>query len=54
VRLVDFSSVSDPSLVPSALASVLGVPIRSLDPVTSLIASLRGKRMLLVLDGASM
>jgi predicted ATPase/DNA-binding winged helix-turn-helix (wHTH) protein len=50
VRLVDFSSVSDSSLLPSALASVLGVPIRSVDPVASLIASLGGKGMLLMLD----
>jgi predicted ATPase/DNA-binding winged helix-turn-helix (wHTH) protein len=50
VRLVDFASVSDPSLLPSALAFVLGGPMRSLDPVTSLIASLKGKEMLLVLD----
>jgi predicted ATPase/DNA-binding winged helix-turn-helix (wHTH) protein len=50
VRLVDFGSISDPGLVPSALASVLGVATRSADPIASLVESLRGKGILLVLD----
>jgi predicted ATPase/DNA-binding winged helix-turn-helix (wHTH) protein len=50
VRLVDLASVSNPDLVPSALASVLGVAIRSGDLVSGLIAFLRDKEMLLVLD----
>src|SRR5262249_62086942 len=51
VRLVDFASLSDPALVPSTLASVLGAPVRSGDIVSSLITLLWDKEMLLVLDG---
>ncbi|WP_342238197.1 ATP-binding protein [Inquilinus sp. OTU3971] len=47
---VDFGLVTDPRLVPVAVASMLGLPIRSEDPVPGLIAHLRGRRFLLVLD----
>jgi predicted ATPase/DNA-binding winged helix-turn-helix (wHTH) protein len=50
VRFVDLAPVSDPRLVPSALASVLGLAIRSDNPVPGLIAFLKDKHMLLVLD----
>ena len=43
VRFVDLAPVTDPQLVPSALASVLGVAIRSETPVPSLISFLAGK-----------
>src|SRR5262249_53935640 len=50
VRFVDLAPVADPVLVASALASVLGVAIRSENPLPGLIAFLRDKQMLLVLD----
>jgi predicted ATPase/DNA-binding winged helix-turn-helix (wHTH) protein len=50
VTFVDFSSLSDPQLVASALASELGIGVVSQDPVAGLVNHLRDKRMLLVLD----
>ena len=50
VWLIDLSPVSDPRLVPTALAGVLGLEIRSDNPLPGLVAILRNKRMLLVLD----
>jgi predicted ATPase/DNA-binding winged helix-turn-helix (wHTH) protein len=50
VRLVDFAPLSDPALAPSALASVLGAPVRSGDIVSGLITLLKDKEILLVLD----
>ena len=41
---------TDPRLVPSALATVLGLETHADDPLPSLVASLRDNRMLLVLD----
>ena len=46
---LDVASLTDPLLLPSALASALGT-MASGDPVHSLIAFLRDKDMLLVLD----
>ena len=40
-------------LVPGALAAALGLEIRSDDPIPGLIAALRGKEMLLVLDNCA-
>src|ERR1700741_2894180 len=50
VWLVDLAPLSDPRLVPSALATVLGLEIRAEDPLPGLVAFLRDKRMLLLLD----
>jgi predicted ATPase len=50
VWLIDLASLSDPRLVPSALAAVLGLEIRAENPLPGLIAGLKDKRMLLVLD----
>lgn len=50
VRFIDLAPLSDPQLVPSALASVLGVAIRSESPYPALISFLRDKHMLLLLD----
>src|SRR5271166_2237090 len=50
VWLVDLAPLSDPRLVPSAVATVLDLEIRSEDPLPGLLAWLRGKRMLLLLD----
>jgi predicted ATPase/DNA-binding winged helix-turn-helix (wHTH) protein len=49
-RFIDLAPVADPALVPSALASVLGIAIRSGNALPGLIAFLREKQMLLVLD----
>jgi predicted ATPase/DNA-binding winged helix-turn-helix (wHTH) protein len=50
VWLIDFARIADPRLVPTALASALSLEVRSVDLLPSLIASLRDKQMLLVLD----
>jgi predicted ATPase/DNA-binding winged helix-turn-helix (wHTH) protein len=47
---VDLSPLTDPQLLPSALVSVLGIPSRSENPLVDLLAFLRDKRMLIVLD----
>jgi predicted ATPase/DNA-binding winged helix-turn-helix (wHTH) protein len=47
---VDLSPLADPQLLPSALASMFGMPSRSEDPLSGLLAFLRDKRMLIVLD----
>jgi predicted ATPase/DNA-binding winged helix-turn-helix (wHTH) protein len=50
VLFVDLGMLSDPAMVPVALASMLGVPIQSDDPIPGLLAFVRDKRILLVLD----
>jgi predicted ATPase/DNA-binding winged helix-turn-helix (wHTH) protein len=50
VRFVDLSPLSEPHFVPTALASTLGIAIRSDNAVPDLITYLQDKRMLLVLD----
>src|SRR5262249_33706897 len=50
VCFVDLVPLTDPLLVPSALAFVLGLAIRSDNPIPGLVAFLRDKKMLLVLD----
>jgi predicted ATPase/DNA-binding winged helix-turn-helix (wHTH) protein len=50
VVFVDFGALRDPALVPGAVASMLGVSVQSDDPIPSLTAHLRDKRMLLILD----
>jgi len=50
VRFVDLAPLTDPLLVPSALAALLGVGIRSDKPLASLISFLREKDLLVVLD----
>jgi predicted ATPase len=50
VWLVDLAPLGDPRVVPSALATVLGLEIRTEDPLSGLIAALRDNRMLLLLD----
>jgi len=50
VYFVDLGATSDPLLVPATVASTLGLPIQSADPLVSLIAFLQQTRMLLVLD----
>jgi predicted ATPase/DNA-binding winged helix-turn-helix (wHTH) protein len=50
VLFVDLGMLSDPKLVPSAVASLLGLSIQSDDATPSLIAYLRENRILLILD----
>jgi predicted ATPase len=50
VRFIDLAPLSDPLLVPTSLAFVLGLAIRSDSPIPGLVAFLRDKEMLLVLD----
>src|SRR4029077_13572809 len=51
IWLVEFAPVSDPTLVPQAVASALGVPEQSGRALTETLAHhLRHKSMLLVLD----
>ena len=50
VLFVDLSMISDPELVSTALASMLGLTIVSSDATPSLIAHLRDRRILLILD----
>jgi predicted ATPase/DNA-binding winged helix-turn-helix (wHTH) protein len=50
VWLIDLAPITDPRLVPTVLASALGLEIRSGDPLPSLIAGLNDKQMLLLFD----
>ena len=50
VIFVDLGALSDPALVSTSLALMLGLPVQSDDPSPGVIAHLRGKRMLLILD----
>ena len=50
VWLIDLAPLGDQDLVPSAVATAVGVQIRGQDAVEGLIARLNDKRMLLLLD----
>ncbi|MGY4496931.1 putative ATPase [Bradyrhizobium sp. GM24.11] len=50
VLFVDLSMLSDGELVTATVASMLGLPVRSDDATQDLIAYLRDKRILLILD----
>jgi len=50
VLYVDLSVMSDPRLVATGVASMLGLSVQSEDVTSSLIAYLKDKRLLLVLD----
>src|SRR5947209_8863017 len=50
VWLVDLAPLGDPRLVPSAVATVLGLEVRTENPLPGLVAGLRDKRMLRLLD----
>jgi predicted ATPase/DNA-binding winged helix-turn-helix (wHTH) protein len=50
VLFVDFGAVSDPAMPAAALAAMLGLSVRSDDAVPGVIAYLRDKRVLLILD----
>jgi len=50
VRFIDLTPLADPSLVASSIASALRLPVRSEEPMPAVLAFLRDKRILLVLD----
>ncbi len=50
VWLVDLAPVGDPHLVPTAVATVLGLDVRTEDQLAGLVTNLRDKRILLLLD----
>lgn len=50
VRFVDLSTLADPELLPSAIASAFGLRSRAESPLAGLLAYLGDKRLLLVLD----
>jgi predicted ATPase/DNA-binding winged helix-turn-helix (wHTH) protein len=50
VGFVDLAPVADHLLVPSALATMLGVAVRTDNPIPSLIAFLASRQMFIVLD----
>jgi predicted ATPase/DNA-binding winged helix-turn-helix (wHTH) protein len=50
VYFVDLAALANPRLVASALASAIGLPTISEDPVPNILAFLRGKKVLIVLD----
>jgi predicted ATPase/DNA-binding winged helix-turn-helix (wHTH) protein len=50
VWLIDLAPLGDPRLVPSAVATVLGLEVRTEDPLATLVAAVRDNRMLLLLD----
>jgi predicted ATPase/DNA-binding winged helix-turn-helix (wHTH) protein len=50
VYFVDLGAVTDATLVPNAVAAVLGVVVQAQDPLPGLLAFLAGRRLLVVLD----
>ena len=50
VRFVELGPLTDPTLVAATVASALGVPLQTDEPLESLQAFLRDRRILLVLD----
>jgi predicted ATPase len=50
VFFIDLAALTDPQLVPTAVASALGLMVQSQDPLAGLVALIGGKKLLLVLD----
>ncbi len=50
VCFIDLSGVSSPEVLRATIASALGLPVRAQDPIPDLIAHLRNKRLLLIVD----
>jgi predicted ATPase/DNA-binding winged helix-turn-helix (wHTH) protein len=50
VYFVDLGALDDPSLVPSAIGSALGLSVSSGSPIQALLSFVRDQRLLLVLD----
>jgi predicted ATPase len=47
---IDLAVLTDPHLVPTAVASALGLTVQTKDPLLSLLAFIGDKKILLVLD----
>jgi len=52
VCFVELGPLSNPQLLAATVASALGLPVQSQDPIPGLVAHLRGKRVLLILDSS--
>jgi predicted ATPase/DNA-binding winged helix-turn-helix (wHTH) protein len=50
VFFIDLAALTDPQLVPTAIASVLGFMVQTQDPVVGLLAFIGDRKILLVLD----
>ena len=50
VFFIDLAALTDPQLVPTAVASALGLMVQSQDPLAGLLASIGDRKILLVLD----
>jgi predicted ATPase len=50
VFFIDLAALTDPQLVPTAVASALGLMVQTPDPLVSLLAFIGDRKMLLVLD----
>src|ERR1700687_3838142 len=50
VCFVELGPLSAPQLLAGTVASAFGLPVQSQDPIPGLVAHLRGKRILLILD----
>jgi predicted ATPase/DNA-binding winged helix-turn-helix (wHTH) protein len=50
VFFIDLAALTDPQLVPTAVASALGFMVQTQDPLVSLLAFIADKKILLVLD----
>lgn len=50
VFFIDLAALTDPQLVPTAVASALGLMVQSQDPLAGLVAFIGNKKLLLVLD----
>src|ERR1700719_4949262 len=50
VFFIDLAALTDPQLVPTAVASALGFMVQTQDPLASLLAFIRDRKFLLVLD----
>ena len=50
ICFIDFGGVTDAGLVAATLASALGIPVVSDQPIAAILNAIRDQRMLLVLD----
>jgi DNA-binding winged helix-turn-helix (wHTH) protein len=50
VFFIDLAALTDPQLVPTAVASALGFTVQAQDPIAGLLAFIVGRKILLVLD----
>src|ERR1700757_4182651 len=50
VFFIDLAALTDPQLVPTAVASALGLMVRTQDPIVGLLAFIGDRKILLVLD----